>query len=42
LGDNGRQYAERSLPSAKGFKEEVPRRLGGEPLVAMMQAADLW
>ncbi len=42
LGDNGWQYAERSLPSAIGVKKEAPQGLGGEPFVAMMQAADLW
>ena len=41
-GDNGRPYAEQSLLSANDFKEKIPRRLGGETLVAMMQAADLW
>ncbi len=42
MGDNGWQYAERPLPSASGVKKEAPQRLGGEPFVAMMQAADLW
>ncbi len=42
LGDNGWQYAERPLPSASGAKKEALQRLGGEPFVAMMQAADLW
>jgi len=41
-GDNGWQYAERPRPSASGVKKEAPQRLGGEPFVAMMQAADLW
>ena len=30
------------MPSANGVKEEAPQSLGGEPFVAMMQAADLW
>ncbi len=42
LGDNGWQYAERPLPSASGVRKETPQRLGGEPFIAMMQAADLW
>jgi hypothetical protein len=42
LGDIGWQYAERSLPSASGVKEDAPQRLGGEPFVVMMQAADSW
>ncbi len=42
MGDNGRQYAEHPLPRARGVKEKVLQRLGSEPFVAMMQAADLW
>ncbi len=42
LGDNGWQYAERPQPSASGVKKEALKGFGGEPFVAMMQAADLW
>ncbi len=42
LGYNGRQSAEHPLPSASGIKDKVLERLGSEPFVAMMQAANLW
>ena len=32
----------RPLPSASGVKEEAKKRLGGKPLVVMVQAADPW